>query len=81
MARLVQAERGNQSTLTIQEDACYLITGGLGALGLQAASYPVKEGARYLLLTSRRGISSPEQAQAVQALEEAGAEVEVVSVL
>ena len=78
VARLVQAKRGNQSTLTIQEDACYLITGGLGALGLQAARYLVKEGARYLVLTSRRGISSPEQAQAVQALEEAGAVVEVV---
>ncbi len=78
VARLVRAKSGNQSTLTITDTASYLITGGLGALGLQAASYLVKEGARYLVLTSRRGISSPEQAQAVQALETAGAAVKIV---
>jgi len=36
----------------------YLITGGLGALGLQVAEHLVATGARYLILTSRRGLTA-----------------------
>ena len=40
-------------------DASYLITGGLGALGLQTASWMIRQGARHLVLISRREPSKP----------------------
>jgi acyl transferase domain-containing protein/acyl carrier protein len=36
------------------EDSSYLITGGLGALGLEAASWLAEQGARHVVLVSRR---------------------------
>lgn len=41
--------------LPIRNDATYLITGGLGGLGLAVARWLVDRGARSLVLTSRRG--------------------------
>lgn len=63
----------------IKPDASYLITGGLGALGLKVAQWLVEEqGARHLWLVSRR--SPNEEAQAdIAALEELGASIHVVS--
>ncbi|HEX7843259.1 MAG TPA: SDR family NAD(P)-dependent oxidoreductase, partial [Kofleriaceae bacterium] len=55
-------------------DASYLITGGLGGLGLAVAGWMVEHGARHLALVGRRG----PQAAAVDAiaqLERAGARV------
>lgn len=72
-------------------DATYLITGGLGGLGVHLAQWLAKQGARHLVLTSRTGL--PERSTwknvtidtelgrriaAVQALETAGAEVRIV---
>ncbi|PZN81691.1 MAG: short-chain dehydrogenase [Candidatus Methylumidiphilus alinenensis] len=37
-------------------DATYLITGGLGALGLQVAEWLIGQGARHLVLTGRSGL-------------------------
>jgi myxalamid-type polyketide synthase MxaB len=62
----------------IQGEATYLITGGLGALGLQVARWLVDQGARHLVLSSRRGPKSSEQSQAIGRLEAAGAEVRVI---
>ncbi|MEM6446994.1 MAG: SDR family NAD(P)-dependent oxidoreductase, partial [Cyanobacteria bacterium P01_D01_bin.123] len=42
---------------TVQEQSTYLITGGLGALGLQVADWLTQQGARHLVLTSRRGLT------------------------
>ncbi len=55
-------------------DACYLVTGGLGALGLAVARRLVQRGARHLVLTGR---SAPQPAaQAVIAeLQQAGASI------
>lgn len=39
---------------TIRPDVSYLITGGLGALGLAAAEWLVSQGAQHIVLTSRR---------------------------
>lgn len=63
----------------IKPDASYLITGGLGALGLKVAQWLVEEqGARHIWLVSRR--SPNEQAQAeIAALEEIGATIHVTS--
>jgi acyl transferase domain-containing protein len=43
--------------LTLRGDASYLITGGLGGVGLAVARRLVDRGARYLVLVGRRGLS------------------------
>ncbi|MUG94285.1 SDR family NAD(P)-dependent oxidoreductase [Scytonema sp. UIC 10036] len=43
----------NQEQLSVKADASYLITGGLGALGLEVAEWLVEKGARNLVLTGR----------------------------
>jgi acyl transferase domain-containing protein/surfactin synthase thioesterase subunit len=62
----------------IHDDASYLITGGLGALGLQMAEHLVAEGARHLLLTGRSGVTTREQQAVIQRLEANGARVQVI---
>lgn len=59
----------------IREDRCYLITGGPGGLGLAIATHLVDEGARRLLLLSRRGAESKLARETVSKLEERGCEV------
>ena len=56
---------------TIAPDATYLITGGLGALGLEVARWLISEGARRLVLASRA--ERPDAA--VEELRAMGAEV------
>ena len=79
VARLVRlSPLSPQKELVIDPDGSYLITGGLGALGLMVANFLVKQGARHLILTGRRGASKAHQQQAVKALEQAGAHVLLV---
>ncbi|WP_333767338.1 SDR family NAD(P)-dependent oxidoreductase [Streptomyces sp. IBSBF 2435] len=47
----------------LSADETYLITGGLGALGLVAARRLVREGARHLALVSRRAVDGAEVAR------------------
>jgi myxalamid-type polyketide synthase MxaE and MxaD len=68
----------HQLSWQIHGDASYLITGGLGALGLQMAEHLVAEGARHLLLTGRSGVTTCEQQMAIQRLEANGAHVQVI---
>jgi acyl transferase domain-containing protein/acyl carrier protein len=58
-------------------DRSYLITGGLGALGLKVADHLVEQGARTLILVGR-GSASPAARAAVAALEARGAHVEIL---
>ena len=53
-----------------------MITGGLGALGLEVAHFLVNQGARHLLLVGRRGAEGKEET--VRKLEERGAQVTVL---
>jgi len=62
---------------TFLPSALYLVTGGLGGLGLALARWLVARGARRLVLASRRGAWSPARKRAVEDLREAGAEVQV----
>jgi acyl transferase domain-containing protein/ubiquinone/menaquinone biosynthesis C-methylase UbiE len=63
--------------LVLCEDATYLMTGGLGGFGLVVAQWMIERGARHLVLMGRSGASSPEAAEAVRRMREAGAEVVV----
>lgn len=40
--------------LVLRDDATYLVTGGMGSVGLEIAGYLAGHGARHLVLTSRR---------------------------
>ena len=53
--RLVEIDRLELSTkrLKLNRDSSYLITGGLGALGLTVAQWLIAQGAKHLVLTSR----------------------------
>ena len=69
----------NSRPLSLQQDCTYLITGGLGGLGLLIAHWMVERGARHLLLNGR----SPARDAALASLEQlrhAGADVQVAQV-
>ncbi len=66
-------------TLEIKDDAAYLITGGLGSLGLQVAQWLVEKGAKNLLLIGRSKPSESAQ-QKINQLEQQGVKVNVVQV-
>jgi acyl transferase domain-containing protein/acyl carrier protein len=92
VARLVRSHDCAVRTraLAILPDASYLITGGLGSLGLRLAEWLVVQGARNLVLTGRTGLPprsawptiSPvtemgKRIAAIQALEQRGAKIHV----
>ncbi len=58
----------------VRVDATYLITGGLGDLGLWVANWLVDRGARHLVLLGRNGASSTAQME-IERLRESGAEI------
>ncbi|MGF2039365.1 MAG: type I polyketide synthase [Nostoc sp. CmiVER01] len=64
VARLVpsQGEKVTQS-FRIQNDRTYLITGGLGGLGLKVAQWLVDQGVRYLVLVGRSAVCANIQTQ------------------
>jgi myxalamid-type polyketide synthase MxaB len=61
----------------IRGDNSYLITGGLGALGLKIARWMVEQGAKHLILTGRREASEAAW-QKIEQIEKAGAQVLIV---
>ncbi|GFZ92567.1 type I polyketide synthase [Okeania sp. KiyG1] len=80
VARLVRQQQklgSQQPSELIQPEASYLITGGLGALGLEVAQWMVKEGAKHIVLTGRSDPNETAQ-QIIQELETAGASVSVL---
>ena len=84
--RLVAAEsheavvrREGPEVPAIHADATYVITGGLGGLGLRAAQWLAQHGARHVVLLGRT--APGEQARAaIATMEAAGVEVKVASV-
>ena len=65
------------NSTTIKEESSYLITGGLGGLGLLVAQHFIEQGATHLILTGRRGAEGKETA--VAKLEQMGAHVLTVA--
>ena len=64
IARLLQTKTQAIKHFTFVSDkATYLITGGTGGLGLATAEYLIKQGAKYLILVSRKGANAQIQEQ------------------
>ncbi|MFY0568811.1 SDR family NAD(P)-dependent oxidoreductase [Archangium lansingense] len=77
---VLRKDTGSRSgSIALRADATYLLTGGLGGLGLEVARWMVEQGARHLVLVGRRAPSAS-ASEAVRALEQAGAHVTVASV-
>jgi NADPH:quinone reductase-like Zn-dependent oxidoreductase/acyl carrier protein len=66
----------SEPPITLRSDATYLITGGLGSLGLLMAQWMVQQGVRHLVLMGRQDAAGSTRA-AIDALERAGAQVVV----
>jgi acyl transferase domain-containing protein/surfactin synthase thioesterase subunit/acyl carrier protein len=71
-ARFVRLPSGKERPgMLFRQDATYLVSGGLGSLGLKVAEWMAKRGARHLVFTSRRQPKG-RAAEAVRALETKG---------
>ncbi len=77
-ARLVRHQAQTTQALRLESASCYLITGGLGGLGLQVAQWLVTQGARQLVLAGRNGVTTPAAQAAIQQMSAAGAQISVV---
>jgi NAD(P)-dependent dehydrogenase (short-subunit alcohol dehydrogenase family)/acyl carrier protein len=75
VARLSQSPLPPALPVTFHQDGCYLITGGLGGLGLSVASFMVSQGARHIVLLSRRSAIGANERAALAELEANGATV------
>ncbi|MEW6236329.1 MAG: type I polyketide synthase [Candidatus Omnitrophota bacterium] len=73
-ARLVLSAIAEPREFSLKPDASYLITGGLGELGLKTAEWLVEKGARFLALCGRRGPTDQAQ-EALHRLEEKGVRI------
>ncbi len=78
VARLVPGPLPTEAAPNIRSDVSYLITGGLGVLGLTVARWLVDRGARSIVLTGRRAASG-KSLDAIAALEASGARLRVVT--
>lgn len=89
--REVVSEGVNPKSLLPRPEGTYIITGGIGALGLEVADFLVEKGARRLVLVSRRAFpprndwgnltgSIEAAAQKIKHLENLGATIYVVAV-
>ena len=84
--RLTRVERGLPVASTqLHADGSYLITGGLGSIGLRVARWMAEHGARHLVLVGRRGAPAaedPEAAhvhEAIRAIEALGGSVRIAA--
>jgi len=76
-ARLVRGILKEASLpVPLRSDATYLITGGMGGMGLRIATWMVEQGVRHLVLVGRKG-PSPEADHTISTLAQAGARVRV----
>ncbi len=62
----------------LDSEARYLVTGGLGAIGLAVARWLASKGARHLVLAGRRG-ASPDAEKEIESLRGAGVKVSVAA--
>ena len=70
-ARLVSSAAAATTPCDVQADATYLVTGGLGALGVAVSEWLARRGARHVVVMGRRDAAGA--APAIAAIEAAGA--------
>ncbi|MDZ8033646.1 type I polyketide synthase [Nostoc sp. DedSLP04] len=78
-SRLVKQPMTRTQRLSFQAENSYLISGGLGALGLSVAEWMAESGAKHLVLTGRHAPSAQAQ-EAIARLQQAGLEVRIATV-
>ncbi|WP_437310876.1 type I polyketide synthase [Sorangium sp. So ce388] len=76
VARLARLRAPAVSPAALRPDGTYLVTGGLGGIGLELAAWLVERGARHLVLLGRSGASAEAQ-RAIDALSARGAQIHV----
>jgi len=76
--RIARADLPDAKRIRISADVSYVITGGLGSLGLKVANWLVSEGARHIVLIGRRNNKSHSVEQAIRSMESRGARVVIV---
>ncbi|MEU9654616.1 type I polyketide synthase, partial [Streptomyces sp. NPDC048110] len=77
-ARLTERELpGGRPPVTVRPDGTYLVTGGLGGLGLEVAGWLARQGARSLILVGRRVPGDGEVPAEIAALRANGVRVEL----
>ena len=79
IGKIVVDQRQVNGEVSIRADATYLITGGLGGLGLQFARWMVERGARHLVLLARKPADEKIQ-KAIDQLETDGAKIIIAQV-
>ena len=78
VARLVKQESPEfAQPVSLSSEGSYLITGGLGALGLHSAEWLVSKGAKNIVLTGRRP-PKEKVSESIKKLEEKGCQVTVL---
>ncbi|NJP07245.1 MAG: SDR family NAD(P)-dependent oxidoreductase [Chloroflexaceae bacterium] len=70
--------RTTEPVFPISSDASYLITGGLGGIGLTLARVLVDQGARHIVLSGRSGTCSEQARQMLAELQQQSATVQIV---
>ncbi len=78
IGKVVLVPEANEDTLPVRRDGTYLVTGGLGGIGLAAARWLAERGAGELVLVGRRGLS-PDEEMLLEPLRAAGARVTAVA--
>ncbi|MCL4202089.1 MAG: aminotransferase class I/II-fold pyridoxal phosphate-dependent enzyme [Pirellulaceae bacterium] len=73
------ADHQQLDTVPVRVDGTYLVTGGLGGLGLQVADWLADRGASHIVLTSRRNSLSDVAQQVIHGIQSKGVTVTVVA--
>ena len=76
---VLSIDDGSTAASNIRADATYLITGGLGGLGLLFAQWLCRQGARHIVLTSRR-VTGEDASEILERMRADGANIEVAQV-
>ena len=77
--RLIQFKQAAaKNELSFDEKAGYLITGGLGGIGLRIARWMSDNGVKHIILTSRRDIIQPEMQEIIDKMQNNGTQVHVI---
>jgi NADPH:quinone reductase-like Zn-dependent oxidoreductase/acyl carrier protein len=74
IGKIVVVDPSTRDSFELHDSGTYLITGGLGGIGLTVARWMVAQGARRLVLVGRRAPTA-EALKAIQEMQQAGAEV------